>query len=68
MGDKSPFKEELERLINKYCLENASGTPDFILAQYLWECLMAFDTAVTSRMEWSGIPERPQGELDSLEG
>lgn len=49
----SEFREELKALINTYSLENESDTPDFILAQYLVECLAAFNTAVRHRDEQS---------------
>lgn len=48
------FREELETLINKHSLENGSNTPDFILAEYLCQCLMVFDTTVLSRENWYG--------------
>ena len=31
----TPFEKELQHLINKYSIENASNTPDFILAEYI---------------------------------
>ena len=46
------FEEELRGLINKYCRENVSDTPDFILAEYLDGCLSAFDKAVLMRRKW----------------
>ncbi len=39
----------LKDLINFYSLENASGTKDIILADYLLGCLAAFDKAVDAR-------------------
>lgn len=48
------FEEELERLINKYSQENGSDTPDFILAEYLNNCLKVFDKAVNRRAQWYG--------------
>lgn len=48
------FKKELEELINRYSMENRSNTPDYILAQYLFACLMAFNEATTSREVWHG--------------
>jgi len=36
------FKKDLEGLINKHSLENFSDTPDFILAEYLVECLKSY--------------------------
>lgn len=32
-------------MINKNCMENDSNTPDFILAEYLVNCLKSFDIA-----------------------
>jgi hypothetical protein len=47
------FVKELEHLINKYSMERKGGdTPDFILANYLKSCLIAFDEAVRSRSDW----------------
>lgn len=50
----SYFETELQRLINKFSLENDSDTPDFILAQYLTECLITFNSMVLRREEWYG--------------
>jgi len=47
------FKEELEILINKHSMENDSNTPDFILADYLMECLQNFNK--TSRTRENGM-------------
>lgn len=46
------FRKELEALLNAHSCENASDTPDFILADYLIECLAAYDKAVTRRTLW----------------
>lgn len=46
------FKIELEGLINKYSMENASNTPDFILAEYLIDSLNAFNDAEIKRSKW----------------
>jgi hypothetical protein len=43
------FREELEHLINKYSLENGSNTPDFVLAEYLTQCLLNYNNAVMTR-------------------
>lgn len=48
------FRKELEELINQHCMENESDTPDFILAQYLTDCLEAFDKATKAREAWYG--------------
>lgn len=52
------FRTELEHLINKYSRENGSNTPDFILAQYLNDCLLAFDLATRMRDTWYGKREK----------
>jgi len=46
------FRKELEILINKHSMENFSNTPDFILANFLTACLVAFDSATRRREEW----------------
>ena len=46
------FRSELELAINRYSQENGSNTPDHILAEYLQNCLVAFDTAVNARERW----------------
>lgn len=43
------FREELKALLNVYSQENGSDTPDYILADYLQDCLIAFDKAVQAR-------------------
>lgn len=48
------FQEELEHLINCYSLENGSNTPDFILAEYLVDCLKAFNKCSRAREKWFG--------------
>jgi hypothetical protein len=46
------FRDDLETLINRYSMENGCDTPDFILANYLTACLVAFDNATNSRSDW----------------
>lgn len=53
------FQNELRSLINRYSEENKSNTPDFILAQYVEGCLLAFNTAVQQRENWYGRNEQP---------
>lgn len=50
--DRKSFRKELENLINCRNLESESDTPDFILAEYLTDCLEIFDKAVSRRTEW----------------
>lgn len=54
--DKSQlnFEEALTNLINEHSKENESDTPDFILADYINDCLEAFKYAVRKREQWHG--------------
>lgn len=55
------FQEHLEHIINYYSQENGSDTPDFILAQYLNECLGVWNKNMQRREEWYGRPiHRPK--------
>ncbi len=53
------FEKELQELINKHNEESASNTPDFVLAQYLEACLVAFNTATQRRETWYGHEATP---------
>jgi hypothetical protein len=60
------FRKELKDLINYHSMENGSNTPDFILADYLVECLEAYNKAVKSRETWYGrepklVDDLPKG-------
>jgi hypothetical protein len=55
MSDRpTKFEEGLRVLLNKTCQENASDTPDFVLAEFLSRCLDAFNLAVVCREKWHG--------------
>ena len=47
---------DIESAINRASAENPSGTPDFILAAFLTDCLTAFDKATIHRGKWRGQP------------
>lgn len=51
---RSDFEKELEQLINRHSRERHSGTPDFILAIYMMNCLRAYEHAIYSRQTWMG--------------
>lgn len=53
------FRPQLESLLNRHCMENGGNTPDFILAEYLRQCLVAFDAAIVARDAWYGIVPHP---------
>ena len=56
------FRKALEDLINCHSKENGSNTPDFILADYLTDCLDVFDKTIKRREKWysksvTGLPD-----------
>lgn len=56
-GEPQPvlsFYEELSALLNKHSKENESGTPDYILANFLTGCLDVFNTTIRARSNWRG--------------
>lgn len=48
------FEQELQHLLSQYAAENGSNTPDFILAEYLQNCLDNFNMTVNRRETWFG--------------
>ncbi len=62
--EPATFKQELERLINRNSKENESNTPDYILAEYLDNCLKSFDSAVNIREKHFG---RINNKIDNIE-
>lgn len=48
------LEQELTILLNKFSQENASNTPDFILAQFMLSCLSAASTLTQQRETWYG--------------
>ena len=46
------FRGKLTTLINEHSMENGSDTPDFVLANYMALCLVAFDAATVARDKW----------------
>lgn len=47
--NQGQLRKEIQEAVNRNSCENGSNTPDFILAQYLIDCLRAFDRAVNKR-------------------
>jgi hypothetical protein len=57
------FRDELEALINSHSMENGSNTPDFMLADYLANCLDGFNHTINTRERWYGREPRLIGEV-----
>lgn len=55
---KKDLREAVRAAINRYSAESESDTPDRILAEYLMDCLRAFDKATNARTRWYGDKER----------
>jgi len=64
----SAFRDALSDLINEKNKEAGSNTPDFVLANYLGDCLDAFDEATKARDGWYGIAPEPGMETDTDDG
>jgi hypothetical protein len=64
-----PLRSKIESAINSCSAENVSNTPDFILAEFLTDCLAAFDKASWAREKWYGIKSKPrEGTVHTSEG
>lgn len=55
------LRHDIENAINRNSAENGSNTPDFILAEFLTDCLAAFDKASRAREKWYGADLRIGG-------
>jgi hypothetical protein len=60
----SDLRRDLGSVLNRYSMENGSNTTDFILADYLIDCLTAFDSAIQKRATWYGRMDQP-GQSDA---
>ncbi len=67
-AERPGLAAELRNAINRYSAENASNTPDFILADYMIGCLDAYNTAVSRRGQWYGRMDRPGQASAEAEG
>lgn len=48
------FRKELTAAINRYSMENKSSTPDWILADFIVDCLLAHAAVTRARDKWYG--------------
>lgn len=67
--DDMTFQQELAQVINRHSRENASGTPDFVLAAYLEDCLETYERAIKSRGNFRGesIPYKPGNKITLID-
>lgn len=62
------LKQELTELLNRHSRENASNTPDFILAEFMLTCLAAFEHTTRERERWYGCAHTCGGALAACTG
>jgi len=60
------FEKELESLLNRYSKENDSNTPDFLLSEYLIDCLKAYNKALKNRDKWFNIDVWERNQTDKI--
>jgi len=48
------FKKDIERLINKHCVENDCDMPDFILAEMICNMIESFGKSMKKNLDWHG--------------
>jgi len=60
------LEKELATILNCYSEENRSDTPDWILANYLIDCLDSFNRAMFSREVWYNRVN-PDGQIKKLQ-
>jgi hypothetical protein len=64
----SDLRAEIESAVNRCSAEGGSGTPDFVLAEFLVASLAAFDAAVRRRDEWWSFTPLVGGTVPAVSG
>ena len=64
MTDTTTLRNTLAATLNCASRESVSNTPDFILAQYMLDCLAAFEVASLRREKWYGRSLSINGDKD----
>ena len=66
------LRERIREAINCASAENGSDTPDFILAEFLTDCLAAWDKATTARTRYFAptadgkpVPPSPNAQIEA---
>jgi hypothetical protein len=69
LEDDITFEQDLAQVINRHSRESASGTPDFVLAAYLVNCLEAFQHGVAQRAAFRGeqVEFKPFGKVSLID-
>lgn len=56
---KEQLRKDICEAINRNSIENDSDTPDFALADFLIDCLNAYEAATRAKDIWHGHHEEP---------
>lgn len=56
---EASLMKKIEGAMNSVCAENKSNTPDFILAEYLMDCLIIFNKHTIRRDKWYAVHLEP---------
>ena len=48
--DIDGFEKELSVLINRHSIDNECATPDYILAEYMVQCMLAYQDALGAKL------------------
>ena len=62
----SMLLNDIQHLLNYHSRENESDTPDFLLAEYLMDCLRAYEKIIKARDKWydfQGLSSRHGGKI-----
>lgn len=65
--DIDNFKKDLETLINKYNIESGSDTPDFVLTEYIVNCINSFNSIIRNRDKWYDFNPHKKNIIDESE-
>lgn len=57
--DPPRFEDEIAKVINGFSRENRSNTPDWILANFIERCLVAWEVATCDRDHWYRLAPGP---------
>jgi hypothetical protein len=64
-SNETSLIRSLTDLLNTFSIDNSTNTPDFILANYLLDCLSAYDTATRWNASWHSISGVPDAEREN---
>jgi hypothetical protein len=59
MTDNEQLRKDLTDLFNRHSVENESNTPDYLLAEFVLQCLAQFERFIQARDAWYGMNPEP---------